>query len=355
MLEMSKFLKEVEKLPENEKEFFLKQMEGSLAILDKSMPGAKEIERAQKIINFSDVSPDLYTERPYLITTRNQKYLDKTLPNEAESAFTILSAGDTLFELVSRGVKDVTAVDVNDLQNMVYKLRRASIMTLSAKDFENFLINTHTNKFMSPEIFKTVKEALDKDDIAAQNFWEQLITINPKEDLANFLFKGVGGDVSKTLNALPFVKRKVSYYELREKLEKVHINILNVEAFEYFQANPEAKYDYIDFNNILLFTYQLECREKAKKYKQKLGELKTIYDKNLNAGGTFVIDHFFGITLDDLDISGTDKVNEYTKKIYNLTYDYLCEIFDIESFNVSKLIDGFGNSQDTVLLARKKY
>ena len=144
MNEMQQLLKKLEGTPEGN---LLKQMMGQSRLLTRSTPGFKQIEKAQNIITKDGMDTDVYYDKPYLLTTRNQRYLDTTLPNGADSAFTILSAGDTIFELVSRGVNHIVTVDVNDLQPLVFKLRKAAIMTLKPSQFEQFLIDSN-NKLL---------------------------------------------------------------------------------------------------------------------------------------------------------------------------------------------------------------
>jgi len=348
-MDFKKFM-EVASTIDNEQ--ILKELMGSVKILGKNDPGAKELAKAQNIIVKDGLDSSVYEEKPYIVTTRNQRYVNSVLPDNRDNAFVILSAADTLFELVSNDFKNIVSVDTNELQEFIYKLRRASILTLSTKDFENFLINYNDKKYMSLDVFKTVKEGFEKNDIKSINFWEQLLSLNPKEDLIEHFFKGVGGNISKTLYALPYLKRKVSYYELREKLEKANIIIKKEEALTYLLNNPDNKFDYIDITNILLFIYQFQCKDNEDDFKEKIKVLKTIYDQNLNNNGVFVLDYLFGINIEDLNISD-ENIHEYIRKIYKVTQEELNKMFNIETYNYEKLIDGFGPKNDTVVLTRK--
>jgi hypothetical protein len=87
MNEMQQLLKKLEGTPEGN---LLKQMMGQSRLLTRSTPGFKQIEKAQNIITKDGMDTDVYYDKPYLLTTRNQRYLDTTLPNGADSAFTIL-------------------------------------------------------------------------------------------------------------------------------------------------------------------------------------------------------------------------------------------------------------------------
>ena len=79
-------------------------------------------------------------------------------------------------------------------------------------------------------------------------------------------------------------------------------------------------------------------------------KLKGIFEYNLNEGGTFVLDYFFGVSLDG-DFSNMDS---FVKPIYIAIADFLKNNFDLESIRVEKQIPGFGNDLDNVILTRKK-
>ena len=108
--------------------------------IKKGMPGYDLFVKAEKIMDLYAISNDAYLEKPYLISTQNQNYLNVSLPEHANSACIILSPGDTLLELVSRNVKNIVAIDTNDLQVLIFKLRLASLLTLSHNDFCKFLL-----------------------------------------------------------------------------------------------------------------------------------------------------------------------------------------------------------------------
>lgn len=75
---------------------------------------------AQELINNDGFLPNIHVQKPFVSTTQNQQYLDETIENNVEKASIILGAGDTLFELVSCGVKNITAIEMNKFQILVY-------------------------------------------------------------------------------------------------------------------------------------------------------------------------------------------------------------------------------------------
>ena len=100
----------------------------------------------------------------------------------------------------------------------------------------------------------------------------------------------------------------------------------------------------------MLFIYQTRCNNNDEKFQQELQKLRNIFEYNLNDGGTFILDYFFGVALDS-DFSNMDML---IKPIYNAIADFLKNNFDLESIQVEKQIPGFGNDLDSVILTRKK-
>lgn len=123
------------------------------------MPGGKLFAKAQEILLSDD--DKYYASKPYMSTTQNQRYLTKILTKNAQNVCVILGAGDTIFQLASQGIKNIVALEINDLQEAVFKLRKAALFTLSNTEFENFLLDIESKDFLSKEILEKVKEGFN--------------------------------------------------------------------------------------------------------------------------------------------------------------------------------------------------
>ncbi len=339
-------------------------LQNNIRKISKNSAGADLIMKAQSIILDEDRAG--IVDCPYLFPTHNHKYLNTALTDAIKKAFIILSSGDTLFELLLRGIKDITAVDRNDLQVLTYKLKIAAFKTLSAKDFEKFMINPYNTWFMHKDIAKRVTEALKNDEVA-YNFWNTIF-INPPEDLAFNFFGGVLGDDFKLKQSLTYLHNKPSFYELRDLIEKSNIKIEKSDAFNYLLTHPQEKFDYIDFNNILLFVFQLACECDLNKFQMVLEDMKDIYNKNLNVNGTMVLDYMFGTDVHDFERANRGRKLVYVNgrtisDLYKYSFEYFQKNFGATSFSVSPLMPPdaiFGTPigdvdiiDDTVVLTRK--
>lgn len=327
---------------------FLSMFKDDIAFYPKSMAGADILLKAQNVINKDGIDPDVYIDKPFLFTTQNQYYLERTLPNSVNNAFIILGTGDTLLELISRDIKNITALENNELQMLLFKLRFASFKTLSAVDFERFLLDSDSHKFLSLDVFKTVKEALD--DEASANAWEILLSKNPREDLMYHFFKVIDYDLRTNKTLISYLKSKKGFYATREKIESTSINVICGDAITYLEEHPDFKYDYIDITNILFFVFQLLCNNDPKQFAIVMARLKKIFETNLNPNGVMVLDYWFCHTLDNLS-EGFEIKNSAgltASEIYQSIYEELKKVFDLEMFHIK------ARGEDTVFLTRKR-
>ena len=110
------------------------------------------------------------------------------MPSDSKRVASILGSADNIFECVAEGIGTIHAWDTNCLQNATYHLKRASILALSPKEYDQFLVDYNSKRYLSSDLFQAVKPAfLDKE---YQNAWDIIFGMNPREDLKHYLFKG---------------------------------------------------------------------------------------------------------------------------------------------------------------------
>lgn len=56
-------------------------------------------------------------------------------------AFVVLGGVDPIFQLLLNDVCNITAADNNEMQKLVFLLKKAAIKTLNLLDYEKFLID----------------------------------------------------------------------------------------------------------------------------------------------------------------------------------------------------------------------
>ena len=320
-----------------------------------NVANSKIIKKAQAIIVNDGIDPFVYNEKPYHVSTQNQRYLQAVLPDNLQNACIILGAGDTLFELLRRGILDITAIEINELQALVYKLRRACILTLSPREFDKFIVDPSGRHFLDKELFKTILTGFGNDKEAI-NFWKILLTINPSIDIKEHFFKPTDSyNISGVRYSLQYLKNKSYYYELRNYLMQAKIKIIIDDAFNYFAKNKDIHFDYIDFNNILLFVYQADCRWNIELFKAKIKALQEIYNNNLNEGGTLTLDYQFGMVKSHVEniLRQSIPANSPADIIYSQLYELLNNAFMLESYQVERIIKSGDNPMDTVYFSRK--
>lgn len=344
----------------NLNEEILANAEEDFLVTIKELPGCKLFAKAQEIL-LSDDHKD-YASKPYMTTTQNQRYLSEVLPKNAQNVCVILGSGDTIFQLASQGIKDVVALEINDLQEIVFKLRKAALFTLSNTEFENFLLDLESKDFLSKEILEKVKEGFMEDE-EAKDFWDTFLELNLKEEICEYFIKGglEHADLYTIRYALPYLKRRGVYNRARENLKESNLQIKVKDALDFFDEATEM-FDFIDITNILMFVYQMKCNNEQKKFIEVVKKLKRIYKNNLKSGGTMVLDYMFSISPKELELpisKVTDgntlalKVEELYKNVYNALKE---EFSNLETLEVTACCTPIHlkGKIDTVVYVRKQ-
>lgn len=320
----------------------------SIKPIHSSLPGFQEIKAANEIINSSVFD---YNKLSYFYSTQNQRYIRQVAPQKLESAFIITGPGDSVLELANLGAKRIVTADTNPFQTLIFKLRRAAVLTLSAKDFKKFMIDRDCPQFLSREVFETVKAGFGNDE-AARNFWEYTF-INDPDDLLRHFFRPVAADTATIEYGIPYLKNKPDFYALKDKLERVNIMTVTADAIDYLTDTTES-FDYIDISNILLFIYQMRCQNNQEAYCTLLQSLRKIYEERLQNGGSFVLDYLFAISAQDVLAANPDAtISKEGLEIYRATLTILQDLFSIEYLPVEKIQHLSLTASDTVVYTKK--
>lgn len=328
----------------------VEQLENSAILLNKNDPVFNYLNVASNIMIF-----DNYEKKPYLNTTENEQYMRNLINPNMSKAFVVMGGGDPIFQLLAHNIIDIDAVEINEMQNLIFSLKKAAFKTLNNSEYENFLIDRHSIKFLSKEVFNYVKDGFSKDEDIEKKFWSLFLEKADIEEIKQYFFKGgiECSPIDIARKNLLFIKKKNLYYKIRENIEKAKITIKNEDAVEYLTKTNE-KYDYIDITNILLFIYQQQSKQQFIEY---IKSLKTIYKNNLNNNGVLVLDYMFGIISDQLLKQNleTNPNKKFQIEIYIEIYKILCEYFSINMTNVeatpnATVLTGFS---DVVVYTKK--
>ena len=297
--------------------------------------------------------------KPYLNTTQNQEYMRRLISENMNDAFVVLGGGDPIFQLLLNDVCNITAVDINEMQKLVFSLKKAAIKSLNLSAYEKFLIDCEGIHFLSNDIFKYVVDGFSKEESVERDIWETLFSILngkqllPGEGLKNCLFKGgvEGCSIEYARNCLQFIRKNRLYNKVRENLEKANITIKTGDFAEIIlDEGSDSQYDYIDLTNILLFVYQSLGETSFKEYMDKLMK---IYDSKLRKDGVMVFDYLFGIDIEDL--KGDITTSDIFKSVYYPTTKKLQQTFDVETFKVDATPQAstLTGKNDTIIYKRK--
>lgn len=130
---------------------------------------------------FDKVSFSRYSKVFFAASENIRAYLDQERFNKSR-ALTVLSGGDHVFNLISHGVKEIDAFDINYLTYFVYKLRLAMIRGLSYQDFiqanYDFSFSGHLNN--CDNMINFLKRYLDED---VYGYYKKMIEFSRSADI----------------------------------------------------------------------------------------------------------------------------------------------------------------------------
>ncbi len=299
--------------------------DGGIYVSTPKDPEFNKLKEAQKIM----LAPTFreYFKKPFLATTQNLSYIEKFNKDIGE-AFTILGSGDSIFQLVYKGVKNITAIDTNEFQADVYRLKKACVLALSYEEFYDFVFDTKGIRFLEYNIFKSkIMPYFDKNEESSKKFWEKFFRAYEPVELITKFFKGgiERGNFAIVKESLRFMKKKSNYEKMKRNMENLKLEIKIGDALS-FLAESKRTYEWIDLSNILLYIFQDTAREGDLTKRCEL--LKQIKEKNLNENGVLILDYMFAskeefLTPHELK----DGEEKKTIEIYHKIYEYLIRLF----------------------------
>lgn len=327
----------------------------------------EDFRLARKVIANSDPTIlstnefDIY--KPYWATTENLTYMnDLTKDKKLKSAFTILSGGDTVFELMSLSAEKIITTDTNPFSKYIYFLKKAAIKTLSIKEYMEYIFDPKSMNFLSKKIFddKVVK-GFTKDEEDYKEFWIKIFTYYNKKDLLKYFFRPIfrytKAEDRKT--TISYIHNK-KYESLRNQINDTDIKIYSLDAKNVLEAIDE-EFDFIHFSNILLYIVQ-QYDIASNDFDSYVKDLKQIIEKRLRDNGIFVIDYMFKsynpkqYLKDNQSLTGfMATINE----IYSIIYRTVNEYFEVQAIQYKSIPSTMNSIEDNkipdqVIYTKKK-
>lgn len=319
---------------------------GVIALKDRHDPVIPYLEAVQKILVFNN-----YDNKPYLNSNVSWPGFDQFDLSKVNKAFTILSSGETVIQLLKNDILDIKAVDNNPLQKPVFALRKAAFKTLSPNEFESFMLYPDGYQYLSKDIYNYIKDAFDEDEDTEKRFWEYILSSTDEVD-RRVMFKGgiENIEIDKVRANLSYLKKKKDYYKIRENLEKANISIEINDALDSLEK--DEKYDYIDISNILIFYNQLL---KSKDMRKIYDRLRKIYENNLNDNEIFILDYLYSFDVSSIIEEQDDDTKKLFIKMYMEVYKNLQELFELDTIHPNSIpgTTPLEGDKDTIVYTKK--
>lgn len=233
--------------------------------------------------------------------------------NENMKLLSVLASGDQIFDMISKGIKNVDTFDSNRVaEYYTLGFKKTAIENLGYYQFIEMLNhekNGH-NYEMEDYVISCAPEEYKK-------FWQELLYCLKQQGVKASVFdfsKGSGILEALLNNCCNYLKCPENYANLQQRLKTSNITFnycditqIPLECGQYDLIFLSNIFDY--YRDIFRYPYMQESRNKALEFFQ------SIYDKNLNKPGEIILTFFEHTFITELLSNAVDKKITCTKKV----------------------------------------
>lgn len=312
-----------------------------------------ELEKTKELIENYIKYHNAFSNRVYSYTNENIKsYLNNFDFNDKNSALSVLSSGDHVFNLIHNGITSIDAFDSNYLTEF-YSLgiKKAMILKYDYKDFLHKYLDLLLGYYSVYKESIFIEKLLPYMDNRYAMFWNDLVKFNYDLQSNNSDKRLLISDiVTKKFIMKDRIKLYNNYLSSNENYEILKDNLLNSKinfsCLDILDISNKFnnKYDFILLSNI--FDY-LDSRFKLGWNYSYLKEEINKINPMLNNDGVILIHYLFKCIMEDNKVKGTLIAGSNVK--YNdLTNEELCyfDFFDNKNYS--------DNMKDAIMYVRKK-
>lgn len=312
-----------------------------------------ELEKTKELIENYIKYHNAFSNRVYSYTNENIKsYLNNFDFNDKNSALSVLSSGDQVFNLIHNGIINIDTFDSNYLTEF-YSLgiKKAMILKYDYKDFLHKYLDLLLGYYSIYKESIFIEKLLPYMDNRYAMFWNDLVKFNYDLQSNNSDKRLLISDiVTKKFIMKDRIKLYNNYLSSNENYEILKDNLLNSKinfsCLDILDISNKFnnKYDFILLSNI--FDY-LDSRFKLGWNYFYLKEEINKMNPMLNNDGVMLIHYLFKCIMEDNKVKGTLIAGSNIK--YNdLTNEELCyfDFFDNKNYS--------DNMKDAIMYVRKK-
>lgn len=301
-----------------------------------------DIKMAHTLINNEEKFTQYFWHfyRLWAFTTINMKEYLSHFDLKDKKCVTIQGSSDHIFEIFLQKPKSIIGVDTNPLTGHYGELKIAAFKALSTK--EEFL------KFFRwydyPMIFKTNKEAFDKDmfdEIAkylsgySRDFWEDLFkSFSPLKIRTNLFVANDEENTECLMSALSYLDPN-NYAYIHNNIASMDYKFINVDIRK-LPTVLKDKQDFITLTNLIIYAHDLYPDETLHKFKFLIEDLSTILseDGQIMAGYLYDIENeedgrdIYKSALRDATFTGLNYSYQLVKRIHDMHYGDVSDSHD---------------------------
>lgn len=241
------------------------------------------------VLNETGAKYSKYSKCYFMTTESIRAYLSKE--QLGESALSVLSSGDQIFNLVYKGVRKIDTFDINILSYFTFNLRRALALGLNYYDFisANLRFGGSNNLEFSLELMEKIKHFLPPE---VYEYYVRLLLFSLKngENLNNLYLKRFYHVDSKANNL--YMSSENDYNLMQRRLANSDISYQFGEAHSIPGMVSSERYSCILLSNIS--DYFFSGRDIGIDKERIFNEFINMYYQLLEDNG-FLVNYSFGV------------------------------------------------------------
>ena len=247
-----------------------------------------DIEKACKLLDkiIIDDNLEIYSEYSQMHFWTNENinaYLNLVSFKNKDNALSVLSSGDHVFNLITKGILNIDTFDSNRLtEYYALGLKRAMIIKYNYHDFKMIMDKIYYGNISNEELYELIKGLYSYMEYNHKLFWESMISYdfnlrknnNLEENIIMLFFMK---NPFETTLGNTYMLNEENYNILKNRLVNANISFKCANANNLASEFAKKKYGFIFLSNILDYFYTIYGYNwnysVLKKYENSLEEL----------------------------------------------------------------------------------
>lgn len=211
----------------------------------------EDIEFAESIIysaKFASCCSFNHNSMVYRATNENvnNHYYREIISNK-KRALSVIASGDQIINLILLGSEDITGYDISRFPKYYLALKLAALKKLSKEEYIEYIVGNNFKYALDRDLYSKFNSELP---FGYRTFWDDIfLKFNEKQINSSSLFGFFEISRERMVANNPYLQDD-NYYILRSKIDKIRLEMLDLNVFE-LKPDEFDSFDLIILSNIV--------------------------------------------------------------------------------------------------------